>query len=182
MDRIDRRILVLYQTDTRRIAEEIGKEVGLSAAAVQRRLKRLRETGVIRAEVALLDHAAASVPITCIVTLEMTGVSSPVMHLDRFKRQMRANSNVQQCYHVTGSRDFVLVVTASSMEEYGLFAREWFEANENIARYETYVVLDRAKVGLSLPIASDEPEVKRFARTARSKVPPTRKGGKTRSS
>ena len=44
MDRIDRKILALYQSDTRRIAESIGGEVGLSAAAVQRRLKRLRES------------------------------------------------------------------------------------------------------------------------------------------
>lgn len=181
MDRIDRKILALYQTDTRRIAEEIGKEVGLSAAAVQRRLKRLRETGVIRAEVALLDHAAVGVPIICIVTLEMVGVSSPVAHLDRFKQRMRANPHVQQCYHVTGSRDLVLVVTASSMEDYGLFAREWFESNENVARYETYVVLDRAKVGLSVPVALDELEAQRFARTARPEGIASRKRGKTRS-
>jgi DNA-binding Lrp family transcriptional regulator len=36
VDRIDRKILGLYQHDTRRIAESIGAEVGLSAAAVQR--------------------------------------------------------------------------------------------------------------------------------------------------
>lgn len=157
MDRIDRKILAIYQTDTRRIAESIGKEVGLSAAAVQRRLKRLRENGVIRGEVALLDQAVTGVPITCIVTLEMTGTSSPVAHLDRFKRQMCANRNVQQCYHVTGNRDFVLVITASTMEEYGQFAREYFESDENVARYETLVVLNRTKVGLSVPIAVDDP-------------------------
>ena len=155
MDRIDRKILTLYQTDTRRIAESIGAEVGLSAAAVQRRLKRLRETGAIRAEVAVLDHTMAGVPITCIVTLKMASASSPVAHLDLFKRQMQTNPHVQQCYHVTGSSDFVLVVTASTMEEYADFAREWFEANENVARYETHVVLNRTKVGLTVPIRTD---------------------------
>ena len=80
MDRIDRRILALYQGDTRRIAESIGAEVGLSAAAVQRRLKRLRETGIIRAELAQLDNAAVGAPITCIVALIMA--SAPA-HLDR---------------------------------------------------------------------------------------------------
>jgi hypothetical protein len=42
LDRIDGKILNLYQHDTRCIAESIGAEVGLSAAAVQRRFKRLR--------------------------------------------------------------------------------------------------------------------------------------------
>jgi len=34
-----------------------GEEVGLSAAAVQRRLKRLRAHGVIAAETAVLDKS-----------------------------------------------------------------------------------------------------------------------------
>jgi DNA-binding Lrp family transcriptional regulator len=48
--------------------------------------------------------------------------------------------------------DLILVVSAASMEEYGRFAREWFESNAAIARYETFVTLDRVKVGLSLPV------------------------------
>ena len=153
LDRIDRKILALYQGDTRRIADSIGAEVGLSAAAVQRRLKRLRATGAIAAEVALLDNKAVGVPITCVVTLSVAGAPS---QLDRFKRQMRAQPEVQQCYHVTGSTDFVLIVTAASMEEYGEFARTWFEAGQHVARYETHVVLDRVKVGLSLPVSMTE--------------------------
>ena len=149
MDRIDRKILTLYQEDTRRIAESIGEAVGLSAAAVQRRLKRLRQTGAIRAEVALLDGAKLGTPITCIVTLAVKGQPS---ELDGFKRQLRALPQVQQCYHVTGSSDLILIVTAASMEEYGAFVREHLELSRQLARYETHVVLDRVKVGLSLPI------------------------------
>src|SRR5271169_6704482 len=113
MDRIDRKILSLFQHDTRRIAESIGAEVGLSAAAVQRRLKRLRKEGAIRAEVAQLDNNAMGVPITCIITLSMAAAPA---QLERFKRQMRAVPEVQQLYHVTGSKDFIAVVTAESME------------------------------------------------------------------
>ena len=83
MDRIDRKILGLFQHDTRRIAASIGAAVGLSAAAVQRRLKRLRASGVIRAEVALLNNVAVGAPITCIVTL---AAKSPPSQLDRFKK------------------------------------------------------------------------------------------------
>ncbi|HEY1709813.1 MAG TPA: Lrp/AsnC family transcriptional regulator [Rhizomicrobium sp.] len=151
MDRIDRKILALYQHDTRRVAESIGAEVGLSAAAVQRRLKRLRETGVIRAEVALLDNRAADVPITCVVTLTM---NTPPAQLDKFKKHLRTLPQVQQCYHVTGNSDLVLVVTAASMEDYGAFARDHLERSQHVARYETHVVLDRVKVGLSLPVTT----------------------------
>ena len=149
MDQLDRKILSLFQHDTRRIAELIGAEVGLSAAAVQRRLKRLRKEGAIRAEVAQLDNNAMGVPITCIVTLSMAAAPA---QLERFKRQMRAVPEVQQLYHVTGSKDFIAVVTAESMEDYGAFARKWFETSQYVARYETHVVLDRVKVSLALPV------------------------------
>src|SRR5215472_14301241 len=89
LDRIDRKILALFQGDTRRIAAEIGERVGLSAAAVQRRLKRLRENGAIRREIALLDPAMAGVPITCIVTLALIPHAAPHQQIDRFRRDMQ---------------------------------------------------------------------------------------------
>jgi len=150
MDRLDRKILALYQSDTRRIASSIGTAVGLSAAAVQRRLKRLRTEGAIAAEVAILDGRSLGQPVICIVTVSL---ASGAAQIERFKRRMREHANVQQCYHVTGSTDLVLIVTAASMEEYGGLARDWFETGQ-VARYETHVVLDRVKVGLGLRVSA----------------------------
>jgi Lrp/AsnC family leucine-responsive transcriptional regulator len=161
VDGIDRRILSIYQHDTRRIAESIGADVGLSAAAVQRRLKRLRAEGVITAEIAVLDKAVIGASIiTCIVTLSMAAAPAPSAHppsahLDRFRRQMIDHPMVQQCYHVTGTSDFVVIVIAASMEAYGAFARRWFESNAHVARYDTHVALERVKVGMSLPVDAD---------------------------
>jgi len=61
LDKFDRRILAILQTDARRSAELIGAEIGLSASAVQRRIVRLREEGVIVAEVAIVDPGARGV-------------------------------------------------------------------------------------------------------------------------
>jgi DNA-binding Lrp family transcriptional regulator len=147
MDAIDRKILTLYQDDTRRVAASIGAEVGLSAAAVQRRLKRLRSNGTIATEIAVLNNVAVGRPITCLVSIVL---ASSAAQIDKFTRRMRDLAEVQQCYHVTGSSDIFLVVTAESMEDYRAFARTRLEIPQ-VARYETHVVLDRAKVGLSLP-------------------------------
>lgn len=153
MDPIDRKILTLYQQDTRRIAGSIGAEVGLSAAAIQRRLKRLRSTGVIAAEIAVLDKDAINQSIvTCIVNLSMATAPAPGAHLNRFRRQMIDHPMVQQCYHVTGTSDFIVIVIAKSMEAYGAFVRSSFESNPHVTRYDTHVALERVKVGLALPV------------------------------
>ena len=152
MDAFDRKILAIYQQGTRRPAAEIGELVGLSAAAVQRRLKRLRECGAVRAEIAHLDGASLGVPVTCVVLLTLASRPSPRTHLDQFKREMQAEPMVQQCYQVTGAADIVLVVSAPSLEAYGAFVRRQIEGGEAVVRYETHVVLDPVKVGLALPL------------------------------
>ena len=150
LDDFDLRILALYQRDTRVPAAEIGSAVGLSSAAVQRRLKRLRETGVIEAETARISAKAVGFPVTCIVSVDLRDESAAA--LDRFKRRMGQRPQVQQCYYVTGQADFILVVLAESMEAYEAFTREALLSEENVQGFVTHVVMDRVKVGGELPI------------------------------
>jgi len=71
LDAFDRQILTLVQRDCQLKAEAIASQIGLSASAVQRRLKRLRAQGVIRAEIAVLDRAAAGRSLTLVAGLEI---------------------------------------------------------------------------------------------------------------
>lgn len=150
LDAFDREILRRVQRDARATGEDIGADIGLSAAAVQRRLKRLRQTGVIAAEVALLDPTAVGQAMSFIVGVEMERERADV--LDAFRRQARADPNVQQCYYVTGEADFVLVVVARDMADFEVFTRRLLLDNENIRRFSTNVVMARDKVGLVVPV------------------------------
>lgn len=150
LDALDRSILERYQSDTRRSAEQLGEDVGLSTAAVHRRLKRLRDDGVIRAEVAVLDPVAVGLAQTCIVAvgLEREGL----VELERFQARMRALAVVQQCYYVTGEADFVLVVAVADMAAYETFTRAHLLSDPNVRRFTTHVVMERVKAGLALPV------------------------------
>ncbi|QJR12069.1 HTH-type transcriptional regulator LrpC [Usitatibacter rugosus] len=150
LDTFDLRILALYQHDTQVPAAEIGAQVGLSAAAVQRRLKRLRETRVIEAETARVSPKSVGLPVTCVVAVDLRDESTREM--TRFKRRMVARTEVQQCYYVTGQADFMLIVIAASMEAYEAFTREALLDDANVKSFTTHVVMDRVKVGMSLPI------------------------------
>ncbi|MCG3749244.1 MULTISPECIES: Lrp/AsnC family transcriptional regulator [unclassified Amycolatopsis] len=151
LDQLDLAILSCLQTDARTIAEVIGSKVGLSAAAVQRRIKRLREAGVIEREVAVLSPAALGLDMTFVVMVEMERESLAV--LDGFRAQVLADDCVQQCYYVTGTADFVLVVTCPDMAAFENFARRMFFDNPNVRHFTTSVAMDRVKVGLTLPLS-----------------------------
>jgi Lrp/AsnC family leucine-responsive transcriptional regulator len=150
LDDFDHQILRHLQRDALATGEEIGAEVCLSAAAVQRRIKRLRQIGAIRATVAVLDPALVGQSMSFIVSVELERERADM--LDAFRRAAREDPNVQQCYYVTGSTDFVLVVTARDMADFELFTRRLLFDNTNVRRFTTNVVLSRDKVGTSLPV------------------------------
>lgn len=150
LDRLDAKILNLLQQSSRTGSEEIGAVVGLSPTAVQRRIKRLRDAGVIESEVAVVNPKAVGLPLAMFVLVTLERERADIV--DRFKQSIRQTREVMNGYYVTGEADFAIVVTAHSMEEYELFTRKFFYENPDIRSFKTMVIMDRIKTGFSLPI------------------------------
>lgn len=150
LDDFDRKILAQIQRNARMTAAELSEEVGLSPSACHRRLSALRASGVIEAEIAVIDPRAVGRRITMIVTVTLEREHSDV--ITEFKRACRQNVEIMQCYYVTGQSDFVMVLTSRSMEAYDAFVERFLFSNRNVRRFETMVVMDRVKVGFDLPI------------------------------
>lgn len=150
LDKYDLALLDRVQDSTRETSDELGQAVGLSATACQRRLKRLREQGFIRADVALVDPDALSRSITAIVEVTVERERPDV--LDSFKKSMLETEEVQQCYYVTGTTDFFLVVTARDMADYEAFTRRFIQHNKDVRRFNTNVVMDPVKVTTKIPV------------------------------
>jgi Lrp/AsnC family transcriptional regulator, leucine-responsive regulatory protein len=148
LDALDLKILACYQPDTRVPAMVIGEQVGLSAAAVQRRIKRMRETGVITNEIAQIDPYTVGLPVTVVVHVDIE--RETLQYIDAFKAAMRAYQEVQQCWYTTGLTDFILVVRVASMAAYEQFTRDALLSNDNVAKFTSYVVLAELKGGLGL--------------------------------
>jgi DNA-binding Lrp family transcriptional regulator len=70
--------------------------------------------------------------------------------LDAMKAHL-SGPEIQQCYYVTGDADFVLVVTVATMADYEALAGRLFYKNKNVKWFRSIVVMDRVKVGLTLP-------------------------------
>ena len=150
LDRFDLAILDILQRDNTTPQRKIGEAVNLSAPAVQRRIKRLEESGVIQANVAVVDPGAVGQAITIFVEVEMESERADL--IDAAKRQFLAAPEVQQCYYVTGETDFMLVIIVPTMAAYEALTRRLFFGNNNVKRFRTFVAMDRVKVGLGVPL------------------------------
>ena len=149
LDTFDHRILAIVQTDARRPAEAIGSRIGLSASAVQRRMARLREEGVITAEVAVVDARRVGRPLTMIVDIEVERERPELVA--GLKRWIAAEPAVQEAWYVTGDGDYVLVVNARDIDDYDALMQKLVVENPNVRHFRTRVALGTLKRGLSVP-------------------------------
>lgn len=150
LDHFDRAILQILQTDNKTPQWVIGEQVNLSAPAVQRRIKRMEENGVIEANVAVVEPSAVGHPITIVAEVEL--ISETTELLEATKREFAAAPEVQQCYYVTGEADFILVILVPTMKDYEEFTKRFFFQNNNVRKFRTFVAMDRIKVGLAIPM------------------------------
>jgi len=150
MDNFDTLILDALQHNNRLTAEALSEKVGLSPDACRKRLAKLRSSDVIEQEVAILNPQTMGRGLIMIV--EVTLQNERPAELDRFKDKMKAAPEVMQCYYVTGNADFIMILSAKDMADYEDFTRRHFFAEENVARFRTSAVMDRVKVGFTMPI------------------------------
>jgi Lrp/AsnC family transcriptional regulator, leucine-responsive regulatory protein len=148
VDEFDKQLLKQLQKNNRLTAEELGKKVNLSTSAVQRRLKKLREEKVIEADISIISPSAVGLDITCIVDVTLYLGNSKV--IDRFKKLISACPEVMQCYYVTGTLDFIIIVNTKDMRHYELFSKKYLMDNADVKQFCTHVVMDKVKVDFSV--------------------------------
>lgn len=150
LDRIDLKILSAVQRNNRLTTEQLGELAAISPTACQRRLKRLRQAGVIEADVSVVSPEAVGRPLMMLVFVDLERYQSDV--ISRFKQSILRTPEVMSAYSVTGNADFVLIVSVRDLPEYDAFARRFFFDNSAVRNYSTMVVMDRTKVSLAVPI------------------------------
>jgi len=150
LDEIDKKLLRLLQQNNLLTTEEISQKISLSQSAVQRRITRLRNEKIIEADVSIISPAAAGVGITSVVDVILQEGNSKAIGL--FKTEMMKCSEVSQCYYVTGTYDFVLIVNTRDMQHYEEFQKTKLMDNPYLKHFYTHVVMDKVKVGYELAI------------------------------
>ncbi len=150
MDRIDRKLLNLLQRDASRTNADVADEVGLSPSSCLRRIRRLRQTGVIDRIVAILNPARAGRALKAMVTVELKLHSEQQMR-QFFDRATREDA-VAQAYAVTGEVDVVLMLHLRDMEEYDALCDRLFRDETNVARFFTMMIIRTAKNETAIPL------------------------------
>lgn len=153
LDRFDRQLLNLVQGDAGQTAEQLAEQVSLSPSAIQRRLRRLREQGVIVRDAAIVDPRKIGRTTFFIVALQVERERPEL--LAQLRSWLAAQDHIQQVFYVTGEADFILVITAPDTETYDALMSRMVGENPNVKRFTTNVALSMVKRGLTVPVPLD---------------------------
>lgn len=154
LDRLDRAILARLQTDGRETHEAIGQQVGLSASAVLRRIRRLEEVGVIDRYVALLRPESLGLGLSAYVNvrLEKRAEHAKRNPMDEFRASVQGWPEVVECVALTGEMDFLLHLVVQDMGAYSRFMMDTLLRHPSVQDCKTSFVMDRVKTTTALPI------------------------------
>ena len=153
LDRFDRQLLNLLQEDAGQTADRLAEQVALSASAVQRRVRRLRESGAILRDISVVDPRHAGKPTFFIVAVQVERERPEL--LAQFRKWLGSQIHIQQAFYVTGEADFILVITAPDTETYDALMARMVGENANVKRFTTNVALGVVKRGLTIPIPGE---------------------------
>ena len=150
IDKADITIINELQKNARIGIENLAEMTSLSTASVQRRLKSLRDNGIILREVAVVDPSKVGQLMSFVVLVELERERRD--QIDEFVRRVTREPQVQQCYYVTGDADFCLICTATDMNDFEELTQRLFFEDANVRRFRTSVVMGRKKVSMELHI------------------------------
>jgi Lrp/AsnC family leucine-responsive transcriptional regulator len=155
LDATDLALLDQLQRDSGLTNQELAAKVHISPPTCLRRVKRLRGSGLIAREMALLDpdklagvlgHGLQAVVE---ITLERQGDEEQ----QAFEARVTGDAAVQQCYRVSPGPDFVLVVHTRDMPGYLQLAQRLFTSDANVRNVKAFFSVKRAKFDPRLPLS-----------------------------
>ena len=147
LDDTDLRLLDALQTDASPSNQALAALVHVSPPTCLRRVKRLRDAGLIERDIAVLaaDKLAALTGHGLTALVEITLDRQGSDQLEAFEARVVADAAVQQCYRVSPGPDFVLVVQVVDMPGYLALANRLFTSDANVRNVKAFFSLKRAK-------------------------------------
>ena len=119
MDDMDRKILAELQADASQSLDEIARKVGSSKTPVWNRIKRMKETGVITRQTAILDAEALGLE-ACFFVLVRTSEHEADWQR-RFLDVLKRRPEVLEAHRLAGDIDYILKVRVKNARAYDQF-------------------------------------------------------------
>jgi Lrp/AsnC family transcriptional regulator for asnA, asnC and gidA len=138
-DNTDRQILNALMEDSRLSYRKIGHQIGVSAATVMNRLKRLEKEGILKKYSCVLDYEKLDYDVQVIIDVRISKGK-----LFEVENKIAVHPNVFAVYDNTGSFDTTIIAKFKSRKQMDIFLKS-LQAYDFVERTETKLILNTIK-------------------------------------
>jgi len=150
LDHLDIRILKQLQRDASMTVAEIADAVDMSATPCWRRIKRMRDQGIIKSTIAILDPEQLDLDFTAYAVVKMAVPSNE--NMQKFEGMLMRWPEVTACHRVTGAVDYIIKVVTRDMHAYDEFLRKKLLDSGLVSDIQSRIVLSTLKDSPVLPL------------------------------
>ncbi len=150
LDEKDRQLLLSLQQNARITNAELARKVGLSPPGLQRRLRKLEESGIIERYAALVNREALGYDMLCFV--QVTLLRHEPQSNRRFKELVQEMPEVLECFHITGEFDYLLKVVLRNRSHLEKFLLDKPTPVPGMDKIRTSLVLREIKKDAIVPL------------------------------
>lgn len=150
LDSIDRKILSVLQDEGDITNVALAERVGLTAPPCLRRVRGLRDAGVITGFHAELSPVELGYGITVFAMVSLT--SQAESDLRAFEAHVAALPQVRECHMLNGEIDFILKIVASDLQSFQSFLTSSLTTAPHVAHVKTSLTIRTSKSLPGVPV------------------------------
>jgi Lrp/AsnC family transcriptional regulator, leucine-responsive regulatory protein len=150
LDKIDFQILKLLQENGRITNLQLSTEIGLSPAPTLERVRKLEISGLIKSYHAIVDEEKLGFGIKAFMLVNITSHQSD--YISKFTDQVNLIEEIVECYHITGSSDFMLKIMVKSIKDYESLVVNRIAKIEQMRNLKTMMIMSTVKNTHAVPL------------------------------
>ncbi|HET8753745.1 MAG TPA: Lrp/AsnC family transcriptional regulator [Salinimicrobium sp.] len=143
LDKTDKKLLHLLQSDSKRTNKELSGKLDLSVTAVYERIRKLERAGVISKYVGIINPEKVEKSFTAFCQIKL--VQHKKSNVVQFEKQVAQLPEVLECFHVSGEYDYILKITLKDMQAYREFMLNKLTALDHIGSTQSTFVISPVK-------------------------------------
>jgi len=152
LDKAEKDILRILQSDGRISNVELAEKVGLSESPCFRRTKQLEEKGTIAAYTAILDQRQIGLQVTAFIQVSLNKQDEE--ETVEFLKKVTAEEHIIECHAMSGAYDYLLKVVTQNMDHFSELVMQQILKYPGVQDLESHFSLKENKLSRALPIPS----------------------------
>lgn len=150
LDPSDIRVLQILQRDASQSIADIAREAGMSQTPCWRRIKKLKDSGIIRQIAAVVDREAVGLNFVAYTFVKLALPSRE--NMETFDKLVNRWPEVVTCERITGAVDYLIKVVTDDIKTYDDFLRLKLLDNTLVSDVQSRIVVATVKDTVALPL------------------------------